>query len=69
MDTAQGAKMFFFVGRNPQVFYWFKCVSSQCMLQLVVSQGTTAGLQLRSKPPEMFVCCCMGGCSHVPIPA
>lgn len=35
MDTAQLARMFF-TGRNPQVFYWVKCVSSQSMLQLVV---------------------------------
>lgn len=63
MVAAHVAKMFF-MGRNPQVFYWFKCISSQSMLQLMVSQGTTLGLELRSKLPEMF---CVAAWEGVPM--
>lgn len=68
MDTAQLPRMFL-RGRNPQVFCWFKCISSQEHVAVSgVSQGTTGGLQLSLKPPEMFVRCCMGECSRVPRP-
>lgn len=68
MDTVQLARMFF-TGRNPQVFYWVKCLLPEHLAVSGVSQGTTVVLQLRPKPFEMFVDCCMRECSHIPSPA
>lgn len=55
MDTAQVARMFF-MGRNAQVFCWFKCVSSQSMLQLVCLRAPLVGCSSAPNPPKcLFV--------------
>lgn len=54
MDTVQVARMFI-MGRNSQVFYWFKCVSSQSMLQLMMC--LRAPLLARSSDPNPLKLC------------
>lgn len=63
MDTAQVVRMFF-TGRNSQVFYWFKCVSSQSKLQLVVC--LRAPLLGHSSDPNPLKCFCVALPARVP---
>lgn len=64
MDTAQVARMFF-TGRNSQVFYWFKCVSSQSKLQLVVC--LRAPLLGHGSDPNPLKCLCVAAWDGVPM--
>lgn len=64
MDTARVTRVFF-TGRNPQVFCWFKCVSSQSMLQLVVC--LRAPLMGCSSDPNPLKCLWVAAWEGVPV--